>query len=68
MTSTGAIIFAGIVAFCAWFAADYIRPDIGETWFIGTGTWNDVKIHGREVVAAVAGLVAWVVGLHLARA
>ena len=67
MTRTLALLFGVVAASAAWFVAPLVRPDIGEVWFIGTGDWNTIALRGREIVSVVAGLLAWVLSLHLPR-
>ncbi len=67
MTRTLALLFGVVAAIAAWFVAPLVRPDIGEAWFIGTGDWNTVALHGREIVSAVAGILNWILSLHVPR-
>lgn len=67
MTRTLALLFGVLVAVAAWFGAPLVRPDIGEVWLIGTGDLNTIALHGREIVSAGAGILAWILSLHLPR-
>jgi hypothetical protein len=67
MTRILALLFGVVVAIATWVVAPIVRPDIADVWFIGTGDWDAVVLHGREIVSAVAGLAAWILSLHLPR-
>jgi hypothetical protein len=67
MTRSLALLFGVVVAVATWIVAPMVRPDIGDAWFIGMGDWNTVLLHGREIVSAGAGIVAWILSLHLPR-
>jgi hypothetical protein len=56
--SLGCGVVAGVAA---WFAAPYMGHDIAEAWFIGTGNWHVLALHGQEIVAGIAAIASsWV--------
>jgi hypothetical protein len=67
MTRSLALLFGIVVAVAAWIVAPIVRPDIGDVWFIGMGDWSTVVLHGREIVSAGIGVLAWILSLHLPR-
>jgi hypothetical protein len=67
MTRSLALLFGVVVAVATWVIAPIARPDIGDVWFVGMGDWNTVVLHGREIVSAGAGILGWIVSLHLPR-
>ena len=67
MTRTIALLLGVVVAIATWIVMPLVRPDIGEVWFIGAGDLNTIVLHGREIVSAGAGILAWILSLHLPR-
>lgn len=67
MTKTLSLLLASGAAAGAWYFSPLLGEDFTQAWFIGTGNWHTIAIHGREIVAAGLGASAWITGLHYAR-
>jgi hypothetical protein len=67
VTRSIALLLGIAAAIAVWLGAPFVRPDIGAVWFIGADEWRGVLLHGREIVTVAAGLVVWILALHVSR-
>ena len=64
MSRLSAFVMAVGVAAVVWIALPMMRPEFNDAWFNGAGGMSGITLHGHEIVAALAGLAVWILGLH----
>ena len=64
VSKLSAFLLGLALAISVWVVGPIVRPEFGETWFVGSGPLTSITLLARDVLSMFVGVGAWIAALH----